>query len=109
MLDFAWTVLSVTALLSIPCIVFAISSDEDVWRVSLPRLAFVAAFFACAKIWRARGAKRSAAFELDADAKAASLCGTASVLAALEAMATRGHIDAARLDAMRARLVSSGQ
>jgi hypothetical protein len=109
LLDFAWTVLSVTALLSIPCIVFAISSDEDVWRVSLPGLAFVAAYFACAKIWRARGAKRSAAFELDADAKAASLCGTASVLAALEAMATRGHIDAARLDAMRARLVSSGQ
>jgi hypothetical protein len=51
-----------------------------------------------------RSAKRSAAFELDADAKAAALCGAASALAALEVMATRGHIDAARLDAMRARL-----
>ncbi len=104
LLDFAWTALSVMALLSIPCIVFATSSDEDFWRVSVPGFGFVMAFFACGKIWRARSAKRSAAFELDADAKAASLCGAASALAALEVMAARGHIDAARLDAMRARL-----
>ena len=104
LLDFAWTVLSVMALLSIPCVVFATSSDEDFWRVSVPGFGFVMAFFACGKIWRARSAKRSAAFELDADAKAASLCGAASALAALEVMAARGHIDAARLDAMRARL-----
>ncbi|KXV06270.1 hypothetical protein CR51_12030 [Caballeronia megalochromosomata] len=107
LLDFAWTVLSVTALLSIPCIVFATSSDEELWRVSVPGLGFVVAFFACGKFWRARGAKRAAAFELDADAKAASLCGPASALAALEAMAARGHIDAARLDAMRARIAST--
>ncbi|SAK48669.1 hypothetical protein AWB76_01233 [Caballeronia temeraria] len=109
LLDFAWTMLSVMALLSLPCIVFATSSDEDVWRVSVPGFGFVLAFFACARLRRARDAKRAAAFELDADAKAALLCGPASALAALEAMATRGHIDAARLDAMRARLAPTSQ
>ncbi|WP_250515969.1 M48 family metalloprotease [Caballeronia sp. INDeC2] len=109
LLDFAWTVLSVTALLSIPCIVFATLPDEEFWRVSVPGLGFVAAYFACGRLWRIRGAKRSDAFELDADAKAASLCGAASALAALEAMATRGHIDKARLDAMRARLVANAR
>ena len=106
LLDFAWTALAVAALLAIPCIAFATSRGADLWRVSVPGLIFVLAFFACGKLWRAHGAKRSAAFELDADAKAASICGPASALAALEAMAMRGHIDAARLDAMRARLAS---
>lgn len=106
LLDFALTSLVVTALLSIPCFMFAASSDAELWRVSVPGLGFVLAFFACWKIWRVHGARRSAAFELDADAKAASICGPASALAALEAMAMRGHIDAARLDAMRARISS---
>ncbi|SPB13561.1 Protease HtpX [Caballeronia novacaledonica] len=109
LLDFAWTVLSVTMLLSIPCIVFALSPDQELWRVSVPGFAFVVAFFVCGKIWRTRSVERSDAFELDADAKAASLCGAASALAALEAMSTRGHIDTARLDAMRARLISNSR
>lgn len=54
----------------------------------------------------ARAAKRAAAFELDADAKAAQLCGAASTLQALEAMSRCVHIEPARLDAMRARLVA---
>lgn len=109
LLDFARTLASTMTLLAIPCITFATFPGEDLWRVSVPGLAFVLAFIACLKIWRARGEKRSAAFELDADAKAASIYGPASALAALEAMATRGHISAARLDAMRARLVSGPQ
>jgi Zn-dependent protease with chaperone function len=104
LLDLALTVLSVMALLAIPCITFATSPGADLWRVSVPGLAFVAAFFACAKLWRVHGAQRSAAFELDADMKAASICGCSSTLAALEAMAARGHISAARIDAMRERL-----
>ncbi|WP_321796903.1 hypothetical protein [Caballeronia sp. J97] len=107
LLDFACTVLSVMAMLSIPCIVFATAPDDELWRVSIPGAGFVLAFFACRKFWRTHGAKRAAAFELDADAKAASLCGPASALAALEAMATRGHVDAARLDAMRRRVASA--
>ncbi|SAK53103.1 hypothetical protein AWB79_01978 [Caballeronia hypogeia] len=109
LLDFAWTVLCVAALVSIPCMVFATSPDEDLWRVSVPGAGFALSLIACRKGWRAHGAKRSAAFELDADAKAASICGPASALAALEAMAERGHIDAARLHAMRARLAQVEQ
>jgi hypothetical protein len=55
LLDFAWTVLAAMALLSIPCIVFAISPDDDLWRTGVPGLGFVLAFFACAKIWRMSG------------------------------------------------------
>ncbi|SAK64362.1 hypothetical protein AWB82_03417 [Caballeronia glebae] len=109
LLDFAWTVLAAMALLSIPCIIFAISPDDDLWRTGVPGLGFVLAFFACAKIWRMRAVKRAATFELDADAKAASLCGAASALAALETMAARGCIDEARVDAMRARLMSTSR
>jgi len=102
LIDFAWTSLCVAMLFAIPCVFFASSSDEDLWRVSVPGLGFVLAYIACWKIRRAHGASRSAALELDADAKAASICGPASALAALEAMAARGHIDAARIEAMRA-------
>ncbi|SAK83488.1 hypothetical protein AWB80_05497 [Caballeronia pedi] len=102
LIDFAWTSLCVAMLFAIPCVFFASSFDEDLWRVSAPGLGFVLAYLACWKIWRAHGASRSAALELDADAKAASICGAASALAALEAMATRGHIDTARIEAMRA-------
>jgi hypothetical protein len=109
LLDFARTAFVMAALLSIPCLLFANAPDEELWRVSVPGMGFVAAFFACGKIWRAYGAKRSAALELDADAKAASICGAAAALQALEAMASRGYIDAARLDAMRARLLSAAQ
>ncbi|MCI1043379.1 M48 family metalloprotease [Caballeronia zhejiangensis] len=109
LLDFAWTVLSVMMLLSVPCIVFAISSEDDLWRITFPGIGFAFTLFVCLKIWSVRAAKRAAAFELDADAKAAALCGPESALAALEAMAARGHVDAARLDAMRARLVSTSQ
>lgn len=53
---------------------------------------------------RSRAKKRAAAFELDADAKAAQLCGASRALQALEIMALRVHIEPARLDAaMRAR------
>ncbi|SAK44636.1 hypothetical protein AWB78_00531 [Caballeronia calidae] len=109
LLDFARTGLCIAALLAIPCFMFATSPDEDLWRVSVPGFGFVLAFIACSKIWRAYGVKRAAAFELDADAKAASICGPESALAALEATAMRGHIDAARLEAMRSRLMSSAQ
>jgi hypothetical protein len=106
LLDFARTIGSTMTLLAIPCITFATLPGEDLWRVSVPGIAYVLAFIVCAKIGRAQGEKRSAAFELDADVKAASIYGSASALAALEAMATRRHISAARLDAMRARLAS---
>lgn len=101
--DFACTLMATTALLTIPCIAFATAADVDLWHVGVPGLGFMAAFIACSKIWRAHGAKRSAALELDADAKAAAICGAAPALAALEAMATRAPISAARLHAMRAR------
>ncbi|SAK49649.1 hypothetical protein AWB77_01154 [Caballeronia fortuita] len=104
LLDFAFTVMFLMALLSIPCIVFALAPDEELWRVSVPGIGFVLAFFACMKKRRAHAASRAAMFELDADAKAASICGAASALAALEAMASRGWIDAARIEAMRMRV-----
>ncbi|BAN27871.1 hypothetical protein [Caballeronia insecticola] len=102
--DFAWTALAMAALISIPCVLFATLSDDELWRVSMPGMGFVLAYFACWKMQRAHGAKRSAALELDADAKAASICGAAPALQALETMSLRGHIDSARLDAMRSRL-----
>ena len=107
LLDFAWTTLAMAALMSIPCIMFATLRGDELWRVSAPGLGFVLAYFACWKLRRTRAAKRSAALEIDADAKAASIYGAASALRALEAMSSRGHIDAARLDALRARLSSA--
>ncbi|SAK75827.1 hypothetical protein [Caballeronia ptereochthonis] len=104
LLDFVRTALVVAALMSVPCVMFTTLPDEELWRVSVPGFGFVLAFFACWRMRRAHGAKRAAALELDADAKAASIYGATPVLQALEVMATRGHIDAARLDAMRARL-----
>jgi Zn-dependent protease with chaperone function len=109
LLDFARTALAMAALMSVPCVAFATLPDEELWRVSVPGFGFVLAFFACWRVLRARGLKRSATLELDADAKAASICGAALALQALEAMATRGYIDTARLDAMRARLPSNPQ
>jgi Zn-dependent protease with chaperone function len=107
LVEFAWSALIMTALISIPCFLFATSSDEEFWRVSTPGMGFVLAFFAFRKIWRVRAVKRAAAFELDADAKAASIHGPDSALQALEAMAARGHIDDSRLEAMRARLAAA--
>jgi hypothetical protein len=105
--DFAWTGLGTMALLSVPCVMFATSTDDDIWRVSIPGLGFALAWIASWKTWRPHAAKRATAFELDADAKAAQLCGVASTLNALEAMSRRVHIEPVRLAAMRARLLSS--
>jgi Zn-dependent protease with chaperone function len=105
LLDLAWTGIGTACLLSIPCYVFAISSDDDIWRVTAPGACFVLIWMACVKLLRARARKRAAAFELDADAKAAQLCGTAHALQALESMALRVRIEPMRLDAMRARFL----
>jgi Zn-dependent protease with chaperone function len=106
LLDFVWTGVGTALLLSIPCIVFATSSASDVWRVGVPALGFALALFICRNTLLPRIRKRSAALELDADAKAAQLCGAATALQALEAMSRNVYIEPARLDAMRARLAS---
>jgi Zn-dependent protease with chaperone function len=103
LLDFAWTGVGLSALIAVPCIVYAGSLEREIWRVSAPGLAFVLAFIA----YRTRARRRTAALELDADAKAAQLCGAAPTLEALEAMALRVHIEAARLDAMRSLVRTS--
>ncbi|WP_244285615.1 hypothetical protein [Caballeronia concitans] len=103
LLDFAWTVLGVAALIAGPCVMFAAWPDEDLWRVSVPGAVFafvVAMFF---KAWRAHGARRAIALELDADAKAALICGARPALQALEEMTKRGIVDEIRLQAMRER------
>jgi Zn-dependent protease with chaperone function len=101
--DFAWTGMGATALLSIPCVAFATFSDDDLWRVSMPGLGFTFAWMAGWKLMRPHAARRAAAFELDADAKAAQLCGTACALHALLEMSKRVYIEPARIEAMRER------
>ncbi len=104
LLDFVWTGLGAALLLSVPCYMFATSSEGDVWRISAPGLGFALAWFGAWKALRLRATKRAAALELDADAKAAQLCGVACAMNALEVMAQRVHIEPARFDAMRARV-----
>jgi hypothetical protein len=103
LLELLWTGIGTAGLIFVPCYLFAVSSHDDIWRVTAPGVCFVLSWMACLKLARARARKRAAAFELDADAKAAQLCGTASALQALELMALRVHIEPVRLDAMRAR------
>jgi hypothetical protein len=107
LVDFALTVLGTAALLAVPCYLFASSSEADSWRACAPGLGFTLAWLTLRRALRPRARRRAAAFELDADAKAAQLCGAARTLDALEAMAQRMDIDPARLDAMRARLASN--
>jgi Zn-dependent protease with chaperone function len=109
LLDFFWTGLGTAALLSVPCIVFATSSGDDIWRVSAPAIGFALALLVCRNALRPRVRKRITALEIDADAKAAQLCGAASALQALEAMSQRVYIEPARLDAMRARLARASE
>jgi len=105
--DFAWTLFGVAALLAAPCIMFAALPADDLWRVSIPGACFVLVLASSYKAWRAHTARRAMALELDADAKAAQLCGALPALHALEAMATRGPVHAARLEALRDRLRAS--
>lgn len=105
--DLARAMLLMAALMSVPCVLFAASPEEELWRVSAPGIGVVLALFASRRIWRTHAARRCTALELDADAKAASIHGASLALQALEVMATRGRIDTARLDAMRARLRSN--
>ncbi|MDR5740435.1 MULTISPECIES: M48 family metalloprotease [unclassified Caballeronia] len=100
LLDFARTVLVVTALVAVPCIMFAAWSQADLWRISIPGALCALAVALMRPIWHARTLSRAIALELDADAKAARVCGARSALQALEAMARSGHIDALRLRAM---------
>jgi hypothetical protein len=107
--DFAWTGIGTVGLFFVPCYVFATSADDDFSRISVPALSFALAAMIGVKIMHPRAMKRAAALELDADAKAAQLCGVRCALQALEAMALRVHIEPARIDAMRARLVQTTQ
>jgi hypothetical protein len=97
LLDLAWTGIGLAVLIVVPCVVLAASAEREIWRISLPGLAFVIGFIAC----RMRLDRRTIALELDADAKAAQLCGASLALQALETLAQRGRIEPARLDAMR--------
>lgn len=95
--DFALTGIGVTALIAVPCAVFAASAEREIWRISVPGLVFVLAYIA----YRRHSSQRTMKLELDADAKAAQLCGASDALQAMEAMAQRGYIEPVRLDAMR--------
>jgi Zn-dependent protease with chaperone function len=107
LLDLLSTCLFTTALLSLPCYLFATSSTADIWRISAPGLGFIIAWLMLRRALRPRATKRAAALELDADAKAAQLCGAACALDALETMAQRMHIEPARLEAMRVRFATN--
>jgi Zn-dependent protease with chaperone function len=106
MLDLAWTGIGTAALLFVPCYVFAVSSGDDLWRITAPGACFTLAWILGLRFLRSRARKRAAEFELDADAKAAQLCGPSRALHALEAMALRVYIEPARLDAMRMHVLS---
>jgi Zn-dependent protease with chaperone function len=97
LLDFVLTVIAVTAWIVVPCVMLAASAEREIWRISAPGLVFVLAYIA----YRRRVSYRTMKLELDADAKAAQLCGASHALQALEAMAQRMYIEPARLDAMR--------
>jgi hypothetical protein len=101
--DLTKTVFGVTALIAGPCIMFAAWPGEDLWRISIPGALFAILMALLFPTWRARTVQRAKALELDADAKAATLCGARIALEAMEIMAKRGRVDATRLNVMRER------
>ncbi|MFM0049458.1 hypothetical protein [Caballeronia grimmiae] len=101
--DLTKTVFGVTALIAGPCIMFAAWPGEDLWRISIPGALFAILMALLFPTWRARTVQRAKALELDADAKAATLCGARIALEAMEIMAKRGRVDAIRLNVMRER------
>lgn len=104
--DFSVTSLVLALLIAVPCMMFVALPDEEFSRVTLPGLGFIFALILLAKACRPVMAKRAAELDLDADAKAAELCGTALACQAMQALAQSSRIDPARLAAMRQRSAS---
>ena len=108
LLDLALTGLGLAALIAMPCLIFAMSGGDDLWRVSVPGMALLLTLVAFMRATRPRVAQRILALELDADAKAARLCGAASTICALELRSNGQCLDATRLEALRAILRREG-
>ncbi|WP_175946066.1 M48 family metalloprotease [Caballeronia sp. BCC1704] len=102
--DFAAIVLFVSLLFAVSCALFASLPEAELWQVSIPGACLALTVIASRKAWRARADARLARLELDADAKAALLCGPQATRDALKLMVARGYVDAARLHGMRCHL-----
>ncbi|WP_244817332.1 M48 family metallopeptidase [Caballeronia sp. Lep1P3] len=102
--DLVLTMLAVALLIAVPCVAFVFLPDDDLWRVSIPGAGFAMLAAVSWTAWRPHAAKRAIAMEIDADAKAAQVCGAQPALLALEALAMQGIVDAVRLEAMRGRV-----
>jgi Zn-dependent protease with chaperone function len=104
LLDLGLTALALGVLIAIAiaCLLFAAPGSDELWRVSVPGAGLLLTLAALMRAARPRVTRRILELELDADAKAARLCGAASTIRALEQRSNHTRFDTARLEALRA-------